>query len=219
MEAEARTIPHRQAGELRCGEARTASQRVYLAFYPNRVDAIEVRGRGSNECAIPWRSAELTGGEPAIGLANDVGDTFRSHLRGVLATRRYLAMIAGPKCFRPAVSVHGDLTAQNHDAHVEVVRMDVLYEARRLAAMNHLKALAAQVALKRLARKRPAVTAAAGHIGDALGADMLGMHAVGGYLTTLPGAQGFRIIIADNGDLAAKDKEPGVEIVAVIGCP
>jgi hypothetical protein len=156
----------------------------------------------------------------AINLAHDVGDTFWSHLSGVLAIGWYLAMIAGPKRFRPAVSGHCDLAAQNHDPHVEVaVRMHILGDPGLLAAMNDLKALAAQVALKRLAREWPAVAAAAGDVGDALGADVLGMHAVGGHLTALPGTEGFRIIVAGNGDLTAKDKEPGVEIVAVIGYP
>jgi hypothetical protein len=48
---------------------------------------------------------------------------------------------------------------------------------------------------------------------------MLGMHAVGRHLTALPGAEGFRLIVAGNRDLAAKDEELGVEIVAVIGYP
>jgi len=48
---------------------------------------------------------------------------------------------------------------------------------------------------------------------------MLGMHAVGGHLPALPGTEGFRIIVAGNGDLTTKDKESGVEIVAVIGYP
>jgi hypothetical protein len=94
--------------------------------------------------------------------------------------------------------------------------MHILGKAGRLAAMNDLKTLAALVALKRLARKRPAVTAATGDISDALGADMLGMHAVGGHLTALPGAERFRLIVAGDGDLAAKDEELGVKIMAVI---
>ena len=74
------------------------------------------------------RSETFRAGQCCEVLANcmhaDVRDTFRSDLRGVLAIRRYLAMITGPKRFRSAVSRHCDLAAQNHDAHVEVaVRM------------------------------------------------------------------------------------------------
>ena len=157
----------------------------------------------------------LAAGGSAISLANGVGDTFWSHFRGVLATRWYLAMIAGPECFRPAVSAHRYLAAENHDSHVDVVRMQILGKAGLLAAMNDLKALAAEIALKRLSRKPP-VAAATGHIGHTLGADMLGMHGVGGHLTALPGAEGFRLIVAGNGNLAAKNEELGVEIMAVI---
>ena len=48
---------------------------------------------------------------------------------------------------------------------------------------------------------------------------MLGMHGVGGHLTALSGAEGFRLIVAGNGDLAAKDEELGVEIMEVIAYP
>src|SRR5215469_145874 len=112
---------------------------------------------------------DLAVGGAAIGLADGVGDTLRSHFRRVLATRRYLAMFAGPECFRPAVSADRDL-----------------------AAVNHVKALATQVAFKRFARNRPAVATASGNKGYAFGAYVLGVHAVGGHLTALPGAERFR---------------------------
>ena len=96
-------------------------------------------------------------------------------------------MIAGPECFRSAVSGHRDLAAQNHDPHVELaVRMHILGDTGLLAAMHDFKALAAQVALKRFSGERTAIATAAGHVGDALGADMFGMHAIGGHLTDCP---------------------------------
>jgi hypothetical protein len=175
--------------------------------------------RAGGGCITTAPGLDLAAGASTIGPANGVGDTFRTHFRGVLAIRWYLAMIASSECFRPAVSAHCDLAAENHDPHVEVVRMQILGNIRLLAAVNDLKALAAQVALKRLACEPPAVAAATGHIGDALGADMLGMHAAGGHLTALPSAEGFRLIVTGNGDLTAKDEELGVEIMAMIGYP
>src|SRR5215469_127461 len=97
--------------------------------------------------------------------------------------------------------------------------MHILGDARFLAAMHDFKALAAQVAFKRLSREWPTIAAATGHIGDTLGTDMLGMHAIGEHLTALPGTESFRTIVAGNSDLTAEDKEPGIEIVAVIGYP
>ena len=78
----------------------------------------------------------LAAGGSALSLTNGVGDTFRSHTRGVLATRWYLAVIAGSECFRPAVSADRDLAAENHDPHVNVVRMQVLGKAGGLAAID-----------------------------------------------------------------------------------
>jgi hypothetical protein len=46
---------------------------------------------------------------------------------------------------------------------------------------------------------------------------MLGVHAIGGHLATLSSPEGFRVVVTGDRDLAAKDEEPGVEIVAMVG--
>src|ERR1700736_1643685 len=117
---------------------RSRNSRVWRRGRPVNAQRREVPWNGPYDCHPPgWDSV---GGGSAISLAGDVGDAFRSHLCGVLKIRWYLAMIAGPERLRPAVSGHRDLAAQNHDPHVEVVRMHILGEAGLLAAMNDLKA-------------------------------------------------------------------------------
>ena len=108
----------------------------------------------------------------------------------MLAITWNFAMVARVERYRSAIPVHGDLAAQNHDAHIEVaVRMHIFGEVGLLTAMNDFETLAPQIAFERLARERPAVAAAAGQIGDALRANLLGMHAAGGHLAALSGTE------------------------------
>ena len=72
--------------------------------------------------------------------------------------------------------------------------------------MHDLETLSAQVALERLARERPPLAAATRDVGDALGTDVLGMHAAGEHLATLPGAERFRVVVAGDRDLTAEDE-------------
>jgi hypothetical protein len=100
------------------------------------------RGNPSNRRVTSTRpGGGSAGGDLPIDLADDVSHAFRPNLRGVLAIRRYLAMIAGAERFRSAVPGHRDLATQHHDAHVEPVRMEILCEVGLLAAMNDLEAL------------------------------------------------------------------------------
>src|SRR6185312_16001519 len=133
---------------------------------------------------------------------DDVGDAFRPDLRGVLAARRDLAVVAGPERFRLVVAADGDLAAQHHDARIEVVRVQLLGEAGLLAAMHDLEALAAQIALERLAAERSGA-AAARQQGDAFRPHLLDMHAALRDLEALPGPEGDRGVVAGDGDLAA----------------
>ena len=98
------------------------------------------------------------------------------------------------------------------------MRVEILAESPLLTTVRDLEALAAQVALERLARERAAFAATAGNVGDALGADVFRMHAARRYLAALPGAEGLRVVVTGDGDLATKDEQPGVEVVAVVGC-
>src|ERR1700722_2628604 len=90
-------------------------------------------------------------------------------------------------------------------------------EVGLLTAMNDLEPLAAQIAFERLAREWPAVAAAAGQIGDALRANLLGVHAAGGHLAALSGAERLRDVVARDGDLSAEHEQPGVKVMAVVG--
>jgi hypothetical protein len=102
------------------------------------------------------------GGSPTIDLADDVSHTFRPHLGGVLAIPRNFAMVAGPECCRPTISVHRDLAAQHHDAHIEItVRMHLFVEVWFLATVSDLEALTPQIAFERFARELSAVATAA----------------------------------------------------------
>src|SRR6185312_604280 len=132
-------------------------------------------------------------------------DAFRSDLRGVLASRRDLAVVAGPERLRLVVADEGDLAAQHHDARIEVVGVQLLGEAGLLAAMHDLETLAAQIALERLAAERSCATAARQQ-GDAFRPDLLGMHAARRHLEALPGSEGDRGVVAGDGDLAAQDE-------------
>src|SRR5690348_9218960 len=62
----------------------------------------------------------------AASLSQDVSDTFRSHLRGMHAARRKLAVIAGLVCVRVVVPGERDFAAQHHYAQIEVVRVQIL---------------------------------------------------------------------------------------------
>ena len=90
-------------------------------------------------------------------------------------------------------------------------------EVGLLTAMNDLETLAAQIAFERLAREWPAVATAAGQIGDALRANLLGVHAAGGHLAALSGAERLGLVVARDGDLSAEHEQPGVEVMAVVG--
>src|SRR5262245_9416482 len=92
------------------------------------------------------------------------------------APRRDLAVVAGLERFRLVVADDRDLAAEHHDARVEVVGVQVLGKAGLLAAMHDLEALAAQIALERLAAERSGA-AAAREKSDAFRPDLLGMHA------------------------------------------
>src|SRR5262249_15775559 len=152
-----------------------------------------------------------------VSLSDDVGDPFRPYLRGMLATRRQFAVISGMVGFRLAVAGQRDLAAQHHDTHIEVMRVEILAEPTLLAAVDDFEALGAPVALAAPARQRPAVAPGAGDIGHTLGADVLGVHAAGGSLAALPGAERFRVVVAGDRDLTAEDEQSGVEVVAVVG--
>src|SRR6476620_9748619 len=116
-------------------------------------DSIEPEARTAREpvaaraCGLPASA----GGRLAVRLADDVGDAFRTDVRGVQASRRQFAVLAGLEGLRLVVPGHGDLAAEHHDPRIEIVRMRFLGHATLLAAMHHLEALAAQVALERLA--------------------------------------------------------------------
>ena len=73
-------------------------------------------------------------------------------------------------------------------------------EVGLLTAMNDLETLAAQIAFERLAREWPAVATAAGQIGDALRPNLLGVHAAGGHLAALSGAERLGLVVARDGD-------------------
>src|SRR3954447_12094515 len=49
---------------------------------------------------------------PAVGFADEIGDTFRPHFRHVLTPRRDFAVIAGLEGLGLVVAGHGDLAAQ-----------------------------------------------------------------------------------------------------------
>src|SRR6516164_5215330 len=117
-------------------------------------------GRSKTGCSPSARRTVSVDRCLAVSLSDDVGDPFRSHLRGVLATRRQLAVIAGVVRFRPAVPGQRDLAAQHHDTHIEVMRVEILAEPACLVAVHDLEALAAQVALERLAPERSPLAAA-----------------------------------------------------------
>src|SRR6516164_10191477 len=108
--------------------------------------------------------SNLVHGRPAVGFTNHVGNTFRPDLRRVHATRRYRAVVTCSECFRFVVPGHRDLAAQHHDAHVDIMCVQVLGKAALLATMHDLEAFATQVALESLTRQRPTVTTAAGDV-------------------------------------------------------
>jgi hypothetical protein len=94
--------------------------------------------------------------------------------------------------------------------------MEFFGEIGLLTAIDHFEPFAAQIALERFPRQGP-VAAATGNEGNALGADLFGMQAAGGDLTTLPGTECFRVVVARDGDLAAKNVQPGVKVMTVVG--
>jgi hypothetical protein len=109
----------------------------------------------------PPRFESLGGGCPPISLSYDECDAFRPHLRGVLAPLRQLAVIASPECFRLPISCDGDLTAEHHDPHVEIVCVHVFCRVGLLPSMNDLEAFPAQVAFECLTGEGAAVAASA----------------------------------------------------------
>ena len=113
-------------------------------------DGRRARARSTNH-AIEAKSATVTmqqraprytsvGSDPPLDLANDISDTFRPNLRGVLTITRDLAMLTGPERDRSAIPGHGDLAAQHHNAHVEAAMcMHFFDEVWLLTAMNDLE--------------------------------------------------------------------------------
>src|SRR5215217_4420020 len=129
-----------------------------------RISASIANGWGSGwcrdlaACGAPYRLTPCSAsGRSAIGLADDIGNAFRPHLRRVLTSSRYLAVLAGLKRLSLVVAGDGDLAAEYHDARVKVVRVQLLGGASRLTAMHDLETLATQVAFERLAGEGPAV--------------------------------------------------------------
>jgi hypothetical protein len=71
----------------------------------------------------------------AASFAHDVGDAFRTHLGGMLATGQNFTVIAGVKNIRLAIAAHGDLTGEHHDPRIEIMRMQVFGEIRLLSTI------------------------------------------------------------------------------------
>ncbi len=191
----------------RPGDGRTLVSRVHQAWLTQgwHIEWTSTDARDSQFAGRP--EVVSVDGRLAADLANNVSDAFRPHLGAVLAITWYFAVIACVERCRSTISGHRDLTIQHHDAHIEIaVRMALFGEIRFLTAINHLKPFAPQIALESLSRKRPAIAAATGDIGHALGANLFGMQAAGGDFTTLPGTECFRVVVARYGDLAAKDE-------------
>src|SRR4051812_48323338 len=97
------------------------------------------------------------------------------------------------------------------------MRVHFFGEVGFLTAVDDFEAFSAQVAFERLAREWPAVAAPARQKGDALRANLLRMHAAGGHLAALSGAERLRDVVARDGDLAAEHQQPGVKVMAMVG--
>jgi protein-L-isoaspartate(D-aspartate) O-methyltransferase len=82
--------------------------------------------------------------------------------------------------------------------------MEIFCEVGLLTPMNDFEALAAQIAFERFAREQPAVSATTRQVGDPLGTDLLGMHAAGGHLAALSGAECLWVIVARDSDFASQ---------------
>ena len=135
----------------------------------------------------------------------------------MLATGRNFAMIAGVENVMPAIAADRDLSAKHHDPRIEIMRVQVFGEVGLLSPVHDFEPFAPQVAFEGLAGERTSVPAPPGQQGDALDADMLGVHAAGRHFEALPRAEGDGSVVAGDGDFAAQDQGLGVEIMAVIG--
>lgn len=91
---------------------------------------------------------------PPNGLADHISNALGTDLRRVLAAAQNLAVIAGMEHFGLAIAGDANLTAENHDPHIEIMRVHVFGESGLLAAVDDIEALTAQVAFESLGGQR-----------------------------------------------------------------
>ena len=96
-----------------------------------------------------------------MDLSYNIGDAFRPHLCGVLASLRYFAAIASFERLGLPVSCDGDLTTEHHDPGIEIVCVHFFREVGLLPSMDDFETLSAQVAFEGLTGERAAGAASA----------------------------------------------------------